>query len=222
VPYEVKNLWPSQLTRSYTAFGRLMTLLTLNDSEDPELLAELGLINEGDKRKQFFHFQDPYTQIEEVHAPNLLATLQKQLPSSMLLKGRATYNVNLAQTLNAMPPSKHLSGGKKQAEGKIDQLISVGNLLMSVNNQDASVNLFSQKMGLTRLFQHSFKAQTWQEKSSLRHNDFKKVLDNSLVCMRSKKSSAEDPGLFDESALKPSEEADQNEFCMLGGLFEQE
>lgn len=49
VPSKVKSLWPQSKSRTHTAFGRVASLLELAESEDPIKLAELGLVNEGDK-----------------------------------------------------------------------------------------------------------------------------------------------------------------------------
>jgi hypothetical protein len=45
VSKRVKNLWSSEMSRVHTAYGRLSSLL---DIPDPEILADLGLVNIGD------------------------------------------------------------------------------------------------------------------------------------------------------------------------------
>ena len=45
VSSRVKNIWPNDTARVHTAFGRLSSLLSLPDSDDPVKLSELGLIN---------------------------------------------------------------------------------------------------------------------------------------------------------------------------------
>jgi hypothetical protein len=42
-------------------------MISLTDRENPHQLAELGIINEGDKKRQFIHYQDPAVSIESVY-----------------------------------------------------------------------------------------------------------------------------------------------------------
>lgn len=56
IPSSVKNLWPQQFARTHTTFGRFTSMITITDKEEPLKLASLGLINEGDKRRQFIHY----------------------------------------------------------------------------------------------------------------------------------------------------------------------
>jgi hypothetical protein len=84
-------------------------MVDVADEQNPMKLAELGLINEIHKSR-FMHYQDPAVPIEGVYEPNLVSSLEKQLPNSALLKGLSTYNVKLDQTLNALPPAQHMNG----------------------------------------------------------------------------------------------------------------
>lgn len=199
VPDSVKRLWPEMLARTHTAHGRLSSMLQLTDTEKPEQLAELGLINEGDKKKQFMHYQEPSVPIESIYEPNLVNYLEKQMPSSALLKGLSTWNVKMDQTLNSMPPSEHVSGlpakhGKDADKGNIDEVQTVGNFVLTGSHQEGSVNLFSTRMGLTRLLQHNFTTQGHQSKdesAQLRHLAYKKVFENPLVRIMSKKGTSQ-------------------------------
>jgi hypothetical protein len=110
VESSVKNLWPEMSSRVHTSYGRLASMLQLADSEEPQKLAELGLVNEGDSKKQFMHFQEPSVPIESIYDANLVNCLEKQLPNAAILKGLQTWNVPMNQTLNALPPSVHASG----------------------------------------------------------------------------------------------------------------
>jgi hypothetical protein len=56
VPNSIRALWPQFNSRIHTAFGRLTSMMQITDSENPIQLAELGLINEGDDKKTFFHY----------------------------------------------------------------------------------------------------------------------------------------------------------------------
>lgn len=52
-------------------------MTTLQDSENPIKLAELGIINVQDEHKEFIHYQDPNTPLEKVYTPNLMNALEK-------------------------------------------------------------------------------------------------------------------------------------------------
>ena len=67
VPSSVKNLWAQAKSRTHTAYGRLASLVQLADSEEPFKLAELGLVNEGDKQKRFMHYQEPHVPLESIY-----------------------------------------------------------------------------------------------------------------------------------------------------------
>jgi len=64
-------------SRVHTSYGRLASMLQLADSEEPQKLAELGLVNEGDSKKQFMHFQEPSVPIESIYDANLVNCLEK-------------------------------------------------------------------------------------------------------------------------------------------------
>lgn len=77
VSQQVKVLWPSPQFRSHSTLARLLTMTTLQDSENPIKLAELGIINVQDEHKEFIHYQDPNTPLEKVYTPNLMNALEK-------------------------------------------------------------------------------------------------------------------------------------------------
>lgn len=95
MPCQVRDLWPQAMSRNHTAYGRVASMLPLTDSQDPIKLAELGLINEGDKQTRFMHFQEPAVPIESIYEENLVSSLEKQLPNNALLKGLSTWNVKM-------------------------------------------------------------------------------------------------------------------------------
>ena len=162
-------------------------MVSITDSENPIKLAEYGLINEGDNAKSFMHFQDPSVQLESIYEKNLVGQLEKQLPKNLLLKGLSTWNVKLDKTLNSLPPSQHMNGlaapvmekNKTEIFSTIDEVIEVGNFVLTGNKANSSVNLFSTQMGLNRSLQHNFSKQKYQEveegPKQLAHLKFKKI-----------------------------------------------
>lgn len=113
VPEDVRDLWPHQVSRTYSAFTRLSSFAQYHDSEDPVMLAELGLLNYEDANKKLRHFMDYSVPLENIYEnrdgetgsmKDLQIALQKQLPANYLLKGLKTWNVTLAQTINNLPP----------------------------------------------------------------------------------------------------------------------
>lgn len=82
---------------------------------------------------------------------------------------------------------------------------------MTGNHENASVNLFSSQVGLARTMQHSFTKQKHQElvegkNKPLAHNKFKKILDNPLARIMSKKGQQLSKPLFKETDLIDQQE----------------
>jgi hypothetical protein len=67
VSSRVKAIWPSDTARVHTAFGRLSSLLSLPESDDPVKLAELGLVNTQDQMRKLELYQEPEVDIESIY-----------------------------------------------------------------------------------------------------------------------------------------------------------
>lgn len=126
-----------------------------------------------------------------------------------MLTGLPTCNVELKDTLNALPPSLHLTGIPKQtnsaleSSSRIDELLTLGDYVLTGNKENASVNIFTTQLGLTRTLQHNFfkqKYQTLENASPLPQTKFKFVLGTPLVKVFSKRGQA--VPLFNESNLE--------------------
>lgn len=122
VPAEVKDLWSQSFTsRVHTAFGRLASLITFpmgvqsgNGKLDVLALSDLGLVNTNDKYGRLSHFQEFRTELENIFQnssaltpADIHASLERQFPNNLMLKGFKSWNVSLDATLNRLPPSVH-------------------------------------------------------------------------------------------------------------------
>lgn len=127
------------------------------------MLAELGIVNQGDQLKDLVHFQEPHIKLEPIHDNNLIYSLEKQLPFNNVVKQLPTWNVPMRRSLNAIPPCQHLNGLPKEVyeekkipqASQVDEILSIGNFVLTGNNQHSSVNIFSTQLGLNRVMQHN-------------------------------------------------------------------
>ena len=103
------SLWDIRTSRNHTAYGRLNSFVTWPATNAVEM-AEMGLINTGDKRMTIKHFMDMSSfsdtplMFDSKTKSELWANLEKQLPGNRMLNGEPCVNVALDVTMKNLPP----------------------------------------------------------------------------------------------------------------------
>ena len=191
----MRDLWQRQVSRTYSAFTRLTSLAQYHDSEEPVTLAELGLLNYEDGNKKLRHYMDYSVPIESIYEnkeedgstmKNLQIGLQKQMPANYLLKGLRTWNVSLAQTINALPPSTQRDmtpSDMKPTNAAIDSVktASKSSFVMTGSRESASINVWSSKLGLNFAGGYNFRNQYYKQVRSAEGDPVQKLYFDSMV-----------------------------------------
>lgn len=164
----------------------MSSLINYHDSEDPKALAEIGLFNYSDCKRQLSHFQEPGLSLENIYEvescesshKSLVAYIEKQMVNNYLVKGLPTWNVPLARTLNKMPPSlqksfvKHKFAKNLPQNRAIDCLKTTptSSLIMTGSTSEGSINIYSTELNAALLGGFNFKQQLYETEE-----DFEKV-----------------------------------------------
>jgi hypothetical protein len=90
------------------------------------------------------------------------AVLEEQFRTNLMIRGFDSWNVPLYKSLNSMPSLPHLSGlGRASTGNEISQHLSLPScdFVLTACAEDASVNIWSTRAGLTRVAAFNFKLQ---------------------------------------------------------------
>jgi hypothetical protein len=78
----VLDLWPDKVSRLHSAYNRLGSMVQMSDSEEPLVLAELGLFNFFEEQKKLGHFMEGKVSVESIY--NSMQNLQDETFDSTL------------------------------------------------------------------------------------------------------------------------------------------
>lgn len=174
-PHARQILGHGDLSRAHTALGRLSSLLSMPTDHGacPLALAEHGVCNIGDANlpgglRFYQHLQVDLEGIGNGSAGDgrrdIQAALEEQFKSNLMVRGFESWNVPLHRSLNSMPPKSQWSGLRgAPANAPITGLHSLPatDFVLTASAQEASVNLWSTRAGLTRVYGLNFKLQAF-------------------------------------------------------------
>jgi hypothetical protein len=172
-PHARQLLGHGDLSRAHTALGRLSSLLSLPTDHRacPLALAEHGVCNVGDANlpgglRFYQHLQVDLESTgdgsEGDGRRDIQAALEEQFQSNLMVRGYESWNVPLHRSLNSMPPKSQWSGLRgAPANAPITGLhqLPATDLVLTSSAQEASVNLWATRAGLTRVYGLNFKLQ---------------------------------------------------------------
>lgn len=166
-------LYGREMSRAHTAYGRLSSLMALPSYKQahPLALAEQGICNVGDAnlagglrfyQQHQVEFESLHHHANEAGEYDAGAALETQFKNDFFTRGFKTWNVQLAKSLNSMPPKGHRSGlpGKSESApiSSLRQLTS-SDFVLSSSSENASINVWSTRAGLTQISSLNFKLQ---------------------------------------------------------------
>ena len=170
-----KILCRKDLSRAHTALGRLASLLSLPSDQQicPLALAEHGVCNTWDTNlpgglRFYQHLQvdleNIYDNSTGAGKRDIQAALEEQFRNNLMVRGFDSWNVPLHRSLNSMPPKSQWSGlrGTTPAPTITGHLaLPSTDFVLTSSAQDASVNIWSTRAGLTRVCGLNFKLQAF-------------------------------------------------------------
>lgn len=164
-------LYGREMSRAHTAYGRLSSLMALPSYKQahPLALAEQGICNVGDAnltgglrfyQQHQVEFESLHHHINEAGEYDATAALETQFKNDYFTRGFKTWNVPFSKSLNSMPPKAHQTGlPSESAPVPISNLqkLSSSDFVLSSSSDDASINIWSTRAGLTQISSLNFK-----------------------------------------------------------------
>jgi hypothetical protein len=108
--------------------------------------------------------EDVFLACPDTGARDIQAALESQFRSNLMVRGFDSWNVPLYKSLNSMPPSTQRSGLRETAPSAVTGLYALPHSdFVLTTSDDAAINIWSTKAGLTPIAAMNFKLQCFMD-----------------------------------------------------------